>query len=183
MKRLIILIQILFSTLHFICQENYIKYESNDMKFYYPDSYEISEERIMYDVNVKLISKRPNYDGTTDNIGIVLNSMFSNILEINKEKYTSDWKRKVNEDFKKVGINNVSPNELSFEKKIIQNKEVMVRNIHTLLIDYNTSIYQREYIFIQNNKTCFLFTTGGSNDELNLKELEIKKIINSLEIF
>tara|TARA_Y100000589_G_scaffold327990_1_gene371021 strand:- start:121 stop:672 length:552 start_codon:yes stop_codon:yes gene_type:complete len=183
MKKLILLIQILFSTLQFICQENYIKYESKDMKFYYPDSYEISEKRIMYDINVKLMSKKPNYDGTTDNIGIVLNSLFSKIAEINKENYTLDWKRKVYEDFKKAGINNVSPNELSFEKKIIQNKEVMVRDIHILLMDYNISSYQREYIFIQNNKTCFIINTGSSIDELNLKELEIKEIINSLEIF
>ena len=180
MKKLVLLLLITFPFI-LIGQYKYIDFQNDELQFSYPDTYTMSERRILQDVSVKLISNIVSSDGGNDNIGVNLNSMYSSLNEIERKKLISGIQNELEMAGEKMGVR-VEFTILSYDSKTIDGKEIIAVTQKTDFPDNNVKMFQMMYIYVKNKKSCFISLSSGTSKELYEKEQDINYILKTLVV-
>ena len=175
MKKLVLLLLITFPFI-LIGQDKYIDFQNDELQFSYPDTYTMSERRILQDISVKLISNIVSSDGGNDNIGVNLNSMYSSLNDIERKKLISGIQNELEMAGEKMGVR-VQFTILSYDSKTIDGKEIIAVTQKTDFPDNNVKMFQMMYIYVKNKKSCFISLTSGTSKELYEKEQDINYIL------
>ncbi|MAQ70052.1 MAG: hypothetical protein CMD23_03030 [Flavobacteriales bacterium] len=157
-----------------------IQYISSNLSFLYPNDYVEKHTRNIQEVSVKLVPKEGYGTLRTDNIIIHLSNQYSSLNQIKKDEFLRLLKKENELGFKQMGITNFTWTPISYEKKTVSGKQVISILTKTDMPDYDIYMYQLQYIYVQNGKSCFItLSYDVGNDNYKSK---INYILKSLEI-
>ena len=156
------------------------QYRSSNLSFLYPNDYVEKNTRNIQDVSVKLVPKKGYGTSRTDNIIIHLSNKYSSLNQIKKDEFLRLSKNENELGFKKMGITNFKWTPISYEKKMVSGKQIISILTRTDIPDYDISMYQLQYIYVQNGKSCFItLSYDVGNDHYKSK---IDYILKRLDI-
>ncbi|TXB66185.1 hypothetical protein FRY74_06325 [Vicingus serpentipes] len=165
------------STLNKI-NEAYKKFNSNKLSFSYLKKYNLTEKRYTDNVNVVLKYNK-------DNVIVNLNSNYTHnsVYKIDRKVLKQSLVTETKKSLKKINFTGNS--EVVFLKdeiKKIHNKE-LIKITSKTKYEGKTIVYQIMYIYLYNNKSCFITLTSNSSIErLNQVDKDVDILLKTLKI-
>ena len=138
-----------------------VQYKSSKMSFNYPVDYKLNERRIIQDVLVKLVPK--DYS-KSENIVVNVNYEYSSLDQVDKQKHINKLLNETEIAMKKIRAKYES-SILSYENKNIYGKDVISVLSKIDLIEYEMTIFQLNYLYVENGRSCYI--TVSYDDEID----------------